>query len=72
MPRARQTIVLLTVSSSGFGKSLGERVNRSCEKRLRKKAKEEKEENTHPFNRPFAWTTRVGRYQQGKNESGFY
>jgi len=51
-----------------WARGLIEAVRRGYEK----KAKEEKEENTHPFNGPFSWTTRVGRYQQGKNESGFY
>ena len=28
--------------------------------------------HTHPFNGPFSGTTRVSRYQKGKNQSGFY
>ena len=28
--------------------------------------------HTHPFNGPFSGTTRVGRYQKGKKQSGFY
>ena len=28
--------------------------------------------HTHPFNDPFSGTTRVSRYQKGKNQSGFY
>jgi len=28
--------------------------------------------HTHPFNGPFSRTTRVSRYQKGKNQSGFY
>jgi len=27
---------------------------------------------THPFNGPFSGTTRVSRYQKGKNQCGFY
>jgi len=27
--------------------------------------------HTHPFNGPFSWTTRVGRYQKGKNNLDF-
>ena len=28
--------------------------------------------HTHPFNGPFSGTTRVSRYQKGKNQSGIY
>ena len=28
--------------------------------------------HTHPFNGPLSGTTRVSRYQKGKNQSGFY
>jgi len=28
--------------------------------------------HTYPFNGPFSRTTRVGQYQKGKNQSGFY
>ena len=28
--------------------------------------------HTHTFNGPFSGTTRVSRYQKGKNQSGFY
>ena len=28
--------------------------------------------HTHPFNGPFSGTTRVSRYQKGKNQPGFY
>ena len=28
--------------------------------------------HTHPFNAPFSGTTRVSRYQKGKNQSGIY
>ena len=28
--------------------------------------------HTHPFNGPFSGIIRVGRYQKGKNQSGFY
>ena len=28
--------------------------------------------HTHPFNGPLSGTTRVRRYQKGKNQSGFY
>ena len=28
--------------------------------------------HTHPFNGPLSGTTRVSRYQRGKNQSGFY
>jgi len=34
--------------------------------------KPETHTHTHPFNGPFSGTTRVGRYQEGKNQSGFY
>ena len=27
--------------------------------------------HTHPFNGPFSWTTRVGRYQKGKTNLDF-
>ena len=27
--------------------------------------------HTHPFNGPFSWTTRVGRYQKGKTNQDF-